>query len=177
MLTTRVTYYFLMYMVHSYIVKFKERGNDRLCKQWPSLKGDLADSISSFYYLVQLIQMGQMASQVITVLCRGRLLNIYFIFMFITLYYIYIYIFTCLVWVHRNLNLIILLSEWVIPWTTDTQREYFFKSQTFGLGRTNQAEIFWGIWSIFAQSISTHFGTVSPCFPDFRYSTFISTKN
>ena len=35
-------------------------------------------------------------------------------------------------------------------------------SQTFGLGQTNWANKFWGIWGIFAQTINTHFGTVSP---------------
>ena len=30
--------------------------------------------------------------------------------------------------------------------TTDTQRDFFRKSQTFGLGQTNWAENFWGIW-------------------------------
>ena len=42
------------------------------------------------------------------------------------------------------------------PRTTDTQR----KSQTFGLGQTNWAENFGGIWGIFGRFISTHFGTV-----------------
>ena len=46
------------------------------------------------------------------------------------------------------------------PRTTDTQREFFFKFQTFGLGQTFWAEIFWGIWG-FGWTISTHFGTVS----------------
>ena len=54
---------------------------------------------------------------------------------------------------------------WWDPRTTDTgtPRENFFqKSQTFGLGQTNWAEFFWGIWGIFGQTISTHFGTVIP---------------
>jgi hypothetical protein len=40
--------------------------------------------------------------------------------------------------------------------------EAFFSSkfQTFGLGQT-----IWGILGIFEQSISTHLGTVIPCFP------------
>ena len=33
------------------------------------------------------------------------------------------------------------------------------KSQTFGLGKTNLADKFWGIWRIFGRCISTHFGT------------------
>ena len=46
------------------------------------------------------------------------------------------------------------------PWTP---RESFFrKSHTFGLGQTNWTENLGGIWGIFGQSISTHFGTVSP---------------
>ena len=36
---------------------------------------------------------------------------------------------------------------------------YSLKSQTFCLGQTNWADLFWGI---FGQTISTHFGTVSP---------------
>jgi hypothetical protein len=36
------------------------------------------------------------------------------------------------------------------------------KSQMFGLGQTNWADKFWGIWGIFSQSISTNFGAVSP---------------
>ena len=42
--------------------------------------------------------------------------------------------------------------------------EAFFlsKSQTFGLAQTIWADKFWGIWGIFGQVISTHFGTVSP---------------
>ena len=36
------------------------------------------------------------------------------------------------------------------------------KFQTLGLGQTNWADKFWGIWGIFDQTISTHFGTVSP---------------
>jgi hypothetical protein len=36
------------------------------------------------------------------------------------------------------------------------------KSISFGLGQTNWADEFWGIWGIFGQTISTHFGKVSP---------------
>ena len=39
---------------------------------------------------------------------------------------------------------------------------FSLKSRTFGLGQTNWADKFWGIWGIFGQTISTHFGTVSP---------------
>jgi hypothetical protein len=39
---------------------------------------------------------------------------------------------------------------------------FSLKSRTFGLGQTNWADKFWGIWDIFSQSTSTHFGTVSP---------------
>ena len=39
-----------------------------------------------------------------------------------------------------------------------TPNEAFFH---FGLGQTNWADKFWGIWGIFGQTISTHFGTVS----------------
>ena len=64
-------------------------------------------------------------------------------------------------------------NEWVNvfwPWfkffrsrTMDAQWSLFsLKSRTFGLGQTNWADKFWGIWGIFGQTISTHFGTVSP---------------
>ena len=36
------------------------------------------------------------------------------------------------------------------------------KSQTFGIGQTNWTDKFLDIWGIFGQTISTHFGTVSP---------------
>ena len=49
----------------------------------------------------------------------------------------------------------------IIP-TTDYGRPILMKSQTFGLGQTNWADKFWDIWGIFGQTISTHFGTVSP---------------
>ena len=46
---------------------------------------------------------------------------------------------------------------------TDAQWSLFsLKSRTFGLGQTNWADKFWGIWGILGQTISTHFGTVSP---------------
>jgi hypothetical protein len=39
---------------------------------------------------------------------------------------------------------------------------FFHKNPEFlGLGRQIQADKFWGIWGIFGQTISTHFGTVS----------------
>jgi hypothetical protein len=39
---------------------------------------------------------------------------------------------------------------------------FSLKSRTFGLGQTNWANKLTGIWGIFGQTISTHFGTVSP---------------
>ena len=53
-------------------------------------------------------------------------------------------------------------------------------SKTFGLGPTNWADTFWGIWGIFSQIISTnqhpywHSESLVPCF---HYSTIISTKH
>jgi hypothetical protein len=38
---------------------------------------------------------------------------------------------------------------------------FFIESQTFGLGQTIWADKCWGIWGIFSQFISTHFGSVS----------------
>ena len=47
--------------------------------------------------------------------------------------------------------------------TTDYQWNIFLsKPWTFGLGKTVWADKFWGICGIFSQTISTHFGTVSP---------------
>ena len=58
------------------------------------------------------------------------------------------------------------------PRTTDAQRSLSsLKSRTFGLGQTNWSDKFWGIWSIFGRTISTHFAHV------FHYLTIISTKN
>ena len=46
-----------------------------------------------------------------------------------------------------------------------TPRESFFfqKSRTFGLGQTFWAEIFWGIWGIFGQTIKTILALWVPC--------------
>ena len=45
-----------------------------------------------------------------------------------------------------------------------TPRESFFqKFEAFGLGQTNWAEIFWGIWGIFGQTISTILTLWVPC--------------
>ena len=81
----------------------------------------------------------------------------------------------------NNLNLNLLLSHAPIEiqWTkylpcfknwnhkvkiTDYRRSMNFssKSQTFGLGQKIWADKFRGIFSIFGQLISPHFGTVSP---------------
>jgi hypothetical protein len=54
-----------------------------------------------------------------------------------------------------------LLYNW--PWTTDAQWSLFsLKSRYFGLGQTNWADKFWGVWGISGQTISTHVGRVSP---------------
>ena len=41
-------------------------------------------------------------------------------------------------------------------------KPFLLKSRTFGLGQTNWADKFWGVWGIFDKTITTHFGTVSP---------------
>ena len=64
----------------------------------------------------------------------------------------------------------------VMAGTTDYGRPISFfslKFRSFGLGQTYWADKFWGIWSIFCQTISIHFGTVNdwvPCpyFPLFN---------
>ena len=43
------------------------------------------------------------------------------------------------------------------------ERAFFQKFETFGLGQTNWAEIFWGIWGIFGQTISTILALWVPC--------------
>ena len=43
------------------------------------------------------------------------------------------------------------------------ERALFQKSQTFGLGQTNWAYIFWGIWGIFGQTISAILALWVPC--------------
>ena len=61
--------------------------------------------------------------------------------------------------------------------TMDAQLSLFsFKSRTFGLGQTNWTDEFWGIWDIFGQIISTHFGMFSITQPLFlQKKPFIST--
>ena len=54
-----------------------------------------------------------------------------------------------------------------------TQRELFFKNPKLGLGQTNWAEIFWGIWGIFGQTILALW---VPC-PWENVSGSFSTKN
>ena len=39
---------------------------------------------------------------------------------------------------------------------------FSLKSRTFGIWQTNWADKCWGTWGIFDQTISTHFGIVSP---------------
>jgi hypothetical protein len=57
-------------------------------------------------------------------------------------------------------------------------KPFSLKSRTFELGQTNWADKFWGIWSIFGQTISTHFGTVSPMsmFSIIQYSAIFFIK-
>ena len=77
----------------------------------------------------------------------------------------------------RSFKKEILWPSLLIPRTMDDQWSLFpLKFRTFGLGQTNWADKFWGIWGIFSQTISTHFSTVSPLIMFFRYSTIISTK-
>ena len=57
----------------------------------------------------------------------------------------------------QNLGLSLRHGLW-----TPNEAIFSLKSRTFGLGQTNWADKFWGIWGIFGQTISTHFATVSP---------------
>jgi hypothetical protein len=56
-------------------------------------------------------------------------------------------------------------------------KHFFIKSQTFGLGQTICADKFWGIWGIFGQVISTHFGTGSPLSMFFINQPLFRQKN
>ena len=59
----------------------------------------------------------------------------------------------------KNFSCLICLEDTIFS-LTDYERP--LKSRTFGLGQTNWAYKFWGIWGIFGQTIfSTHFGTMS----------------
>jgi hypothetical protein len=72
-------------------------------------------------------------------------------------------------------SLALLLSLYILQWRRNVwgqgklsmdygrqMKPFLLKSQTFGRGKTNWADKFWGIGGIFGQTISTHFGTVSP---------------
>ena len=49
------------------------------------------------------------------------------------------------------------------PRTTDAKWSLFsLKFQTDGLGPSNRADKFWAIWGILDQTVSIHFGAVSP---------------
>ena len=59
-----------------------------------------------------------------------------------------------------------------------TPRESFFqKFEAFGLGQTNWAEIFWGIWGIFGKTISTILALWVPGCPWENVSGSFLTKN
>ena len=55
-------------------------------------------------------------------------------------------------------------------------KPFFIEIQNFWAWADKLADKFWGIWSIFGQNISTHFGKVSSLSIIFRYSTIIPTK-
>jgi hypothetical protein len=58
------------------------------------------------------------------------------------------------------------------PWTTDAQWSIFsLKSQTFGLGQTNWADKFWGIWGIFGyiSALILVLWVPCPCFSLFNH--------
>ena len=60
--------------------------------------------------------------------------------------------------------------------TTDYGRP-ISKSQNFGLRQTNCADIFWGIWGIFGQFISTHFGIYCVSLAHLFYESTITSTN
>jgi hypothetical protein len=64
-------------------------------------------------------------------------------------------------------------------WTTDAQWSLFsLKSITFGLGQTNWANKFWGIWGIFCRTMYQHpFWYSESLVHVFHYSIIIFTKN
>ena len=62
-------------------------------------------------------------------------------------------------------------------WSTDYGRQAFSsKSKFLGFRRTFWADKFWGIWCIFGQFISSHFGAESLVHV-FSESTIITTKS
>ena len=59
-----------------------------------------------------------------------------------------------------------------ISHTTDygcPMKPFSLKSRAFRLGQTYWTDKFWGIWDIFCQTISTHFGTCFPLFNHYFY--------
>jgi hypothetical protein len=70
-------------------------------------------------------------------------------------------------------------TEVMIILSTDYGRPmkpFSLKSQTFGLGQTNWADKFWGIWGIFGRIISTHFPLINYYFYK-KLSLFIQIPN
>ena len=60
---------------------------------------------------------------------------------------------------------------------TPNEASFLLKSQTFGLGKTNRADQFWGIWGIFVRTKYQHsFWNCESLVYVFHYSTNISTK-
>ena len=67
------------------------------------------------------------------------------------------------IWVHK------IGPHQLITRTTDAQWSLFsWKFQTFGLGQTNWADEFWGIWGIFGRTILVLWVSC-PCFPLFNH--------
>jgi hypothetical protein len=54
-------------------------------------------------------------------------------------------------------------------------KPFFIEIQNFWAFQINWADKFLGIWGIFSQTISTQFGTVSPCFQLFNH--YFEKKN
>ena len=72
-----------------------------------------------------------------------------------------LFIFILLMYTWDRPGYLVNITFWSVPRTKDTQRAFFQKIWTFGLGQTFWPEIFLGIWGIFGRTISTHFGIVS----------------
>ena len=56
-------------------------------------------------------------------------------------------------------------------------KPFFIEIQNFWAWQSNWADKFWGIWGIFDQTISTHFGTVSPLFMFYIIQPLCFIKN
>ena len=63
-----------------------------------------------------------------------------------------LFIFILLMYTWDRPGYLVNITFWSVPRTKDTQRAFFQKIWTFGLGQTFWSEIFLGIWGIFGRT-------------------------